>query len=259
MRIALGIEYDGSHYAGWQSQHHLKTIQDHLEKAISTVANEKIELFCAGRTDAGVHATGQVAHFNTNTTRPMSAWIKGVNTYLPSSIAIQWSKEVADGFHARFSAVTRKYRYIIYNHSARSAVLNHKVSWYVRPLNADMMHDAAQCLLGEHDFSSFRSSQCESKTPMRNLHSIHIVRNHHFVIVEIEANAFLHHMVRNIVGTLLPIGTGLKNAEWLFEVLSAKNRQLAGETAKPDGLYLIEVTYPKSYAIPESKDAILVL
>lgn len=259
MRIALGIEYDGSQFSGWQQQQNLKTVQGSLEAAISKVANEKIELFCAGRTDAGVHATGQIIHFDTNANRPMRAWVEGVNTYLQSTISVQWAQPVENNFHARFSATARRYRYVIYNHSSRPAILHAKVSWYFQKLDAPQMHEAALCLVGEHDFSSFRSSQCESPTAMRHVKEISVTQKNHFIIIEIEANAFLHHMVRNIVGSLLPIGAGIKTTEWLKEVFAVRDRKLAGETAKPDGLYLINVKYPEIYGLPKMQNSILFL
>lgn len=247
MRIALGIEYDGSEFYGWQAQEKLLTIQGSLEAAVSKIADEPIKLFCAGRTDAGVHATGQVVHFDTNAVRNMRAWTMGTNTHLPPEIAVRWAQEVDEHFHARFSAIARRYRYVIYNHSLRSALLASRVTWFYHHLNVDLMQLAGSYLLGEHDFSSFRSAQCESRSPMRNLQELTVQRQDDYVIVEIQANAFLHHMVRNIMGVLMEIGSGWKEPDWMLKVLHSKDRRVAAETASAHGLYLVRVIYPESY------------
>ncbi len=247
MRIALGIEYDGHDFFGWQAQQNLLTVQGCLESALSKIADEKIKVICAGRTDAGVHATGQVVHFDTTATRNLRAWTHGTNSHLPSSIAVTWVKEVDEQFHARFSAVARCYRYIIYNHSLRPALAAKRVTWYHPTLDVEKMEKAGQFLLGEQDFSSFRSAECESKTPMRNVHFIKVARENDFVIIDIKANAFLHHMVRNITGVLLQIGSGSKPVEWAKAVLLAKDRRQAAETAPATGLYLCQVSYPEPY------------
>ncbi len=259
MRIALGIEYDGSSFYGWQVQrNHLPTIQGLVEEALSKIANEPIHLFCAGRTDASVHATGQVVHFDTRAKRHIDAWIWGTNTHLPSSIAVRWAKAVDYHFHARFTATARRYRYVIFNHPIRSAILNGRAVWHYYPLDVERMRQAGQYLLGEQDFTSFRASQCNSKSPMRKVTEFQIERKDHFVIFEIEANAFLHHMVRNIAGTLMKIGAGFKEPEWMQEVLLAKSRRVAAETAAPEGLYLIQVRYPEPYLFPISSELFLV-
>lgn len=250
MKIALGIEYNGHEFYGWQAQENLPTVQGAIEEALSKIADEKIQVFCAGRTDAGVHASGQVIHFETKATREMRAWTLGTNTHLPSSIAVKWAQEVDDDFHARFSALARRYRYIIYNHSLRPALLTNRVTWFYHQLDEKLMHQAGQRLLGERDFSSFRSAQCESKSPMRNLQELTVIRHDDFVIIDIQANAFLHHMVRNITGTLLQIGTGYKKPDWIVEVLEAKDRRVAAETASAHGLYLSCVIYPERYCLP---------
>lgn len=250
MRIALGIEYNGSDFYGWQAQRSLSTVQGHLEDALSKVANESIMLYCAGRTDAGVHASGQVVHFDTHAKRHIDAWIWGTNAHLPSSIVVRWSKHVDYSFHARFKATARRYRYVIFNNPIRPAILSSRVTWHYYPLNIERMREAAKYLIGEQDFSSFRSSQCNSKSPFRNVTEFVIERKGDFVIFEIEANAFLHHMVRNIAGALLKIGGGVKEPEWMQEVLAAKSRRAAAETASPDGLYLIQVRYPEPYDFP---------
>lgn len=249
-KIALGIEYDGSTYFGWQRQQSVDSIQERLESALSIIADEPINVFCAGRTDAGVHATGQVVHFETNAKRSQSAWTMGVNSHLPINISVRWSKDVETSFHARHSAIARRYRYIIYNHRYRPAILAKGVSHYYLPLDEKLMHQAAQYLLGENDFSSFRAAQCQSLTPWRNIHHIKVTRQGDYIIVDIKANAFVHHMVRNIVGSLLEVGCGNKKPSWLSALLQAKDRTLAAATAKPEGLYLVQVDYPLVYQIP---------
>lgn len=244
MRIALGIEYNGHSFYGFQSQKNLPTIQSSLESALSKIANEKIQIHCAGRTDAGVHAIEQVVHFDTAANRIDRAWTAGTNTLLPETIAVKWAKPVDENFHARFSALSRRYRYLIYNHTLRSALYAHRAAWYHQSFHIEYMQQAAKYLIGEHDFTSFRSAECESKTPMRYVSEIIITRNEEFIIIEIEANAFLHHMVRNIVGVLLRIGSGVEKPEWMHEVLLAKDRKKAAETAQAQGLYLMRVTFP---------------
>lgn len=252
MRIALGIEYDGNGYFGWQKQREVLGVQQALEEALSKVANHTVEVFCAGRTDAGVHATNQVVHFDTESIRDEKAWTMGVNTNLPSNIAVKWAVEVKDDFHARFSATARRYRYIICNSKLRPGILNQGLSHYHYDLDVQAMHDAGQLILGENDFTSFRAVQCQSKTPFRNLMHLNVSRYSSFVIIDIKANAFLHHMVRNITGSLLEVGTGRKPVEWLAELLAAKDRTLAAATAKSEGLYLVEVDYPTECGLPKS-------
>lgn len=248
-RISLGIEYDGYHFHGWQKQPELFTIQGCLEEALSKIADEPVEVICAGRTDAGVHAIAQVAHFDTNAARNMYAWMMGANTYLPLGITVHWAQEMDDSFHARYSALSRTYQYIIYNNPVRPAILSSRVTWFYQQLDIPSMQEAAHYLLGENDFSSFRSAECQSKTPMRNIKKINIRKRDHFIIIEIQANAFLHHMVRNIVGLLKKIGTKHEKPLWAKEVLEAKDRRRAGETAPPEGLYLASVEYPEKYSI----------
>lgn len=258
MRVALGIEYNGHGFYGWQSQSSgVPTIQSYLEDALSKIANEPIKVICAGRTDADVHATGQVVHFDTRAKRHIDAWVWGVNSHLPPGIAIQWAKAVDYHFHARFTALSRRYRYIILNHPIRPAILDKRVSWHYYHLDVEKIAQAGIYLLGEQDFSSFRSSQCNSKTPMRCVLDFKAWRAGNYVVFEIEANAFLHHMVRNIAGVLLRIGSGLKSPEWMQDVLSAKSRRMAAETAQPYGLYLIQVRYPTNYAFPTPSDIFL--
>ncbi|SNY55407.1 tRNA pseudouridine38-40 synthase [Arsukibacterium tuosuense] len=252
MRIALGIEYDGTGFFGWQRQREVNSVQQELETALSKVANRPVEVFCAGRTDAGVHATGQVVHFDTEAIRDPKAWIMGTNSQLPDQIAVRWAKPVADDFHARFSATARRYRYIIYNQKFRPAILRSGLSHYHQQLDISLMQQAAPVLIGEHDFSAFRAIQCQSKTPFRNIHHLCLSRVGDYLVLDIKANAFLHHMVRNITGSLLEIGMGRKPVSWLGELLQSRNRNLAAATAKPGGLYLVEVDYPEHYAIPKA-------
>lgn len=250
MRIALGLEYDGSQYYGWQRQREVISVQQHLEDALSKVANETVEVTCAGRTDAGVHATAQVVHFDVESERKNAAWTLGVNSNLPDGIAVRWAKPVAEDFNARFSATGRRYRYIIANTRLRPGIHAAGVSHYHQPLNERLMHEAAQSLIGEHDFTSFRAAQCQSHSANRNVTRLEVTRKGDFVIVDISANAFLHHMVRNIVGSLIVIGQGQQPASWLKELLEQKDRTQAAATAKPGGLYLVAVTYPESWGIP---------
>ncbi|MBU2880917.1 tRNA pseudouridine(38-40) synthase TruA [Psychrosphaera sp. B3R10] len=252
MRIALGVEYDGAKFCGWQRQNDVETVQEVLEAALSKVANHKVNVFCAGRTDTGVHGTGQVVHFETDSVRGERGWTLGVNTNLPDAVAVRWMKVVPDDFHARFSATARRYRYIIYNGKLRPGILNHGLSHYHMPLDEKKMHIAAQALLGENDFSSFRASQCQSKSPVRFMHFIKVTRHNEFIVIDIKANAFVHHMVRNIAGSLIAVGRGDKPIEWVGELLAVKDRRQAGETAKPNGLYLIEVEYPEIFDLPKS-------
>lgn len=260
MRIALGVEYNGRFFYGWQKQPNLLTVQGCLEEALSKIANESIEVYGAGRTDAGVHATGQVVHFNSTSQRNFRAWIMGTNTHLPVGISVHWAKEVDELFHARFSAQFRCYQYIIYNNTVRPAILASQVSWFYEPLDIKLMHAAAQHFLGEHDFSSFRSAECQSKTAVRNVQKIDIHRQGDFVIIEIQANAFLHHMVRNIVGVLKKVGTGDEIPAWTQNVLEARDRRAAAETAPPDGLYLIKVGYDEEkYRFPGGRKGVIIL
>jgi tRNA pseudouridine38-40 synthase len=257
MRIALGIEYNGQGFYGWQTQQGLATIQASLEQALANVANEPIYLICAGRTDANVHASGQVVHFDTRAKRHIDAWIWGTNTHLPPSIVVRWARHVDYSFHARFTATARRYRYVIYNHPIRPAILCTRASWHYYPLDVERMQKGGNYLLGEQNFSSFRSSQCSSKTPMRNVKELTVTRQGDFIFLDIEANAFLHHMVRNIAGSLMKIGSGTKEPEWMQEVIQAKNRRAAAETASPDGLYLTRVCYPEPYIFPVAEPPFL--
>ncbi|WP_412973221.1 tRNA pseudouridine(38-40) synthase TruA [Glaciecola sp. MF2-115] len=252
MRIALGIEYDGSKYFGWQRQNDFISVQQKLEEALEKIALEPVAVTCAGRTDAGVHATYQVVHFDTEVVRPEKAWTRGVCTHLPKDISVKWAKFPTDDFHARFSATSRRYRYIIYNHPLRTAILNAGITHVYYPLDADKMHEAAQCLVGSNDFSSFRAANCQSHSPVRRMEEITVTRKGDYVIVEVAANAFLHHMVRNIVGSLVRVGTSEETVSWMKETLEAKDRKLAGTTARPNGLYLVNVVYPDEFDMPKS-------
>jgi len=249
MRIAAMVEYDGAGFAGWQRQRHARSVQAAVEEALSRVANEPIAVTCAGRTDAGVHATAQVIHFDTDARRPERAWVLGTNSHLPESVRILWVREVDPGFHARFSAQARAYRYVIASKPVRPALHRERVSWTYKALDAARMHAAGQCLLGEHDFSSFRAVACQAKHPIRRIDHLSVSRDGDYLYLDIEANAFLHHMVRNIAGVLMTIGSGEQPVEWARQVLEARDRTQGGVTAPPEGLYLVKVTYPAEFGI----------
>lgn len=252
-RIAAGIEYNGSDFCGWQMQSHgTRTVQQALQKALSIVADHEVMVTCAGRTDTGVHATGQVVHFDTGAQRQLKAWVMGVNAHLPDDVSVTWAKSVDDAFSARFSARMRAYRYVLFNRKARSALLDKRVSWIHHRLDADAMHEAAQALLGENDFSSFRSAACQAAHAMRFMKSITVQQQGDFIMFDIQANAFLHHMVRNIVGSLLVVGRNEQPVSWIGELLQLRDRTQAGVTAPAEGLYLVSVEYPDEYALPAS-------
>ena len=252
-RVALALSYDGSAYRGWQSQRkpRMPTVQEALEASLSKVADSPIIVQCAGRTDAGVHASHQIVHFDSPVGRNEKAWVSGGNTNLPRNIAIQWAKPVPGEFSARFSATARRYRYIILNTPARPSLLASGVTWESRPLDHQAMHNAAQCLVGELDFTSYRAVACQSKTPMRNVHFIDVSRRGDLIIIDLQANAFLHHMVRNIAGVLISIGQGTMPESWCRDVLLAKDRTAGGVTAPPFGLYLVDVLYPEEFQLPK--------
>lgn len=245
MRIALLIEYNGQRFFGWQAQAGLRTAQGELEAALSKIAQEPITVFCAGRTDRGVHATGQVVHFDTQVTRPLHGWLLGANSYMTADIVIKAIKQVDEAFHARFSAIKRRYRYIIANQPRRSAVHAGLVTWHHRSLDADLMHQGAQALVGTHDFNALRATGCQAKSPVRTIHELTVKREGLEVIIDVTANAFLHHMVRNIVGLLLEVGSQDRPLEWVPHVLASLDRNQAGITAPPDGLYLTHIFYNK--------------
>lgn len=247
----IGVEYDGAPFCGWQRQSHCGSVQQHLEQALSYVADERIELHCAGRTDAAVHACEQVAHFVAAAARSPRAWLMGANCRLPRSIRILWVQAINDHFHARFSAIARSYRYIIQNTVVPSALFRDKVCWEYRLLDATKMHQAAQILLGEQDFSAFRAAGCQAKTAMRHIDNLTVTRRGDFIFIDIRANAFLHHMVRNIAGSLITIGHGEHDQHWLQQVLSAKDRRLAAKTAAAGGLYFVQAHYPGQFILPQ--------
>ena len=251
MRIALGLEYDGSQFFGWQSQPQKCTVQDVLQAALGRIADERIVVAAAGRTDTGVHALEQVIHFDTRANRPLSAWVRGVNALLPKSIAILWACFVPEEFHARFSAQARSYRYLLINRPVRSAVRYGKVGWFHAPLDIERMRAASHYLLGEHDFSSFRAAECQAKSPVKNLLKFDITRQGDLIMFDLTAGAFLHHMVRNIVGCLVYVGKSKYPPEWLQEVLESRDRKKAAPTFAPDGLYLCGVTYDAKWQLPQ--------
>ncbi len=249
MRIALGVEYDGTDFCGWQIQTGVRTVQECVEKALSKVADHPLRVICAGRTDTGVHALGQVIHMNVTAQRSMHSWVFGANTNLPKDVAVLWAQAVNDEFHARFSARARHYRYIIFNRAVRPAVWADKASWeYRQPLDVERMRTAAQFLIGEHDFSSYRARSCQAKSPVRTVSRLTVRSEGAQVILEISANAFLQHMVRNIAGVLMAIGCGKQEPEWARTVLEARDRIAGGVTAPPQGLYLCGVDYPAPFS-----------
>lgn len=250
MRFALQVEYDGSVFQGWQSQPHGKTVQDHLERALGIIAGTRVQAMAAGRTDTGVHAQAQVAHFDTDVQRPLQAWVRGVNAHLPPAIAVRWAQPVDEAFHARFCALSRSYRYILFNHPVRPAIQSGRVGWYHRPLDADAMAAAGRLLLGEQDFSSFRSAECQAKSPVKTMHQANVFRRGDYVIFEFRAGGFLHHMVRNMVGALLWVGYGKESPDWLPSLIAARDRTLAPPTFMPDGLYFTGVEYEARWNLP---------
>lgn len=250
MRLALGVEYDGSAFCGWQFQDHSPSVQAAVEKALTKVANTAVRVQCAGRTDTGVHATGQIIHFDTDAERSERSWVYGANANLPKEVVITWAKPVDDTFHARFSALNRRYRYVIFNRDVRPTFLAGKTSWHCLPLDEKRMQAAAQHLIGEHNFNSYRAVACQAKNPVRTVSRLDVSRNGQFIYLDIEANAFLHHMVRNIAGVLMEIGRGEKEPEWAKEILEHQDRTMGGITAPPHGLYLTEVDYPEQYRLP---------
>lgn len=253
-RVVLAFEYDGRRFHGWQQQKTaVRSVEGELSAAVAKVADHPVELVCAGRTDAGVHASYQIVHFETTAIRTRRSWVMGINTALPGDIAVHWAGQGTGDFHARFSALYRRYRYVLYNHPVRPGIMKGQVSWHFRPLDAARMHEAAQALVGEHDFSAFRAAGCQSRTPVRFLERISVTRKGSFVVIDVQANAFLHHMVRNIAGALIAVGNGQQPVGWIREILATKDRREAGVTAPPDGLYLVDVGYPPEFAIPAAE------
>jgi len=252
MRWAACIEYDGSGYHGWQSQPHASSVQDTLEAALARLADSSIRTICSGRTDAGVHAQGQIVHFDTEVVRSQRAWLLGTNRYLPDDVAVQWVTPMTPDFHARFGAVAREYRYWILDRTAPSALWRNRAYHSHNRLAEAPMHDAAQALVGYHDFSAFRAAACQAKTPWRDLQQLAVARHGDWLRVDVRANAFLHHMVRNIVGSLLPIGRGERSADWLADILASGDRTRAGMTAPAQGLSLRRVHYPAQFVLPEA-------
>lgn len=252
-KLVLGIEYDGSSYCGWQRQSHSPSVQAEVEQALSFVANEVVELVCAGRTDTAVHACEQIAHFETTVERSDRSWILGANCRLPKDIRILWVHPATPSFHARFSAIARSYRYIIQNSAVPSAIFHDKVCWDYRLLDDSLMHEAAQQLVGEHDFSAFRASGCQAKSPVRTIEYLNIQRSGELIYVDIKANAFLHHMVRNIAGSLMSIGAREHDVNWLLQVLKSKDRRQAAKTAAAAGLYFVQAFYPDEYKLQQTE------
>lgn len=250
-RYAMAVEYDGSRFHGWQTQRVGTTVQATLERAISLVAHHPIAVTAAGRTDTGVHAAFQVVHFDSGAQRVERAWLLGTNTHLPKSAVARWVMPVADDFHARFSAQSRRYRYTIINRFVRPAIGRERLSWIRRPLDVDRMQQASRCLIGLHDFTSFRTVACQAHSPVRDLRRIEFSQEHDLIHMDIEANGFLHHMVRNIIGSLMEVGHGAQPVEWIAEVLAARDRTLAGVTAPPEGLVFVGPRYDRRYGLPD--------
>lgn len=253
MRVALAVEYDGRSFCGWQSQPNVPTVQVALENAVSKMAGHPVRVHAAGRTDAGVHASQQIVHFDTEVSRPLTAWVRGVNSFLPRSISVLWSRLMDESFHARFTAIARHYRYVLLNHPIRPSLLAGRVGWLHQPLDIPAMQEAAGYLLGEHDFSSFRAAECQAATPVRTLYKLDIYTECSLVICDFSANAFLHNMVRNIMGTLLHIGKHNQSIQWVKTLLAYRDRQKAPPTFMPDGLYLSGVSYPPQFALAASE------
>ena len=256
MRYALAIDYHGQRYCGWQRQKHSASVQQAVETALAKIANEPITVVCAGRTDTGVHARAQIVHFDTDVVRPDRAWTFGTNTHLANDISVHWVGLVPDSFHARFSALTRSYRYTILNRAGRSGLMQDRTGWVCHPLDVERMQQAATALVGRHDFSSFRSASCQAPHPVREILSLAIVRRPgQLITVEVVGNAFLHNMIRILVGSLIKVGLGERPVDWISQLLEAKDRTLAGTTVPPGGLCFLQPTYPEEFEIPVFEDA----
>ncbi|QOC23572.1 tRNA pseudouridine(38-40) synthase TruA [Wenzhouxiangella sp. AB-CW3] len=254
MRLAAGVEYDGSGFFGWQRQRQSPTVQECLETALGRVADHPVTVHCAGRTDTGVHAVCQVVHFDTPAVRNERSWVLGTNTHLHPGISLLWAREVDEEFHARFRANRRHYRYRILNRWVRPAIARGRVAWVRHPLDAGRMHEAARALIGEHDFSSFRAVGCQARSPKRTVHRLDVRRDGHELVIDIEANAFVYHMVRNIAGTLIAIGRGERPVSWAADVLAARDRMVAGVTAPAEGLYFLAPGYPDYPELPTHRE-----
>jgi len=254
MRIALGIEYDGATFTGWQTQTGGRGVQDVVENALAQIAGGATATICAGRTDSGVHALDQVIHFDTNTVRPLTAWVRGANRFLPPSVAVQWARPVSEDFHARYGARRRRYDYWIVNSPVRSPLAHARAGWVFRPLDETAMQRAAAYLLGRHDFTSFRSAECQAATPVRQVEDLRVSRTGRLVHISISANAFLHHMVRNIVGALVYVGVGRRPHDWINDVLKACDRTKGAPTFAAAGLYLARVEYDPAFGLPAPAD-----
>lgn len=254
-RIVLGIQYDGSSWKGWQTQPHGNTVQDRLEAALKSFTLSEISTTCAGRTDAGVHAMEQIVHFDTDIERDLFSWVRGTNAFLPPSIAVRWAcaldADNATEFHARFSARSRTYHYLLHNHPVRAPLLAGKAGWVFRPIDVESMKHAVGSLLGEHDFSAFRAAECQARSPIKTMHEIRIERRDDLIVFTFCANAFLHHMVRNLVGALVYVGTGVQKPEWMAELLAGRKRSLGAPTFMPDGLYLARIDYDSKWGLPQ--------
>lgn len=251
MRIALGLAYDGASFTGWQTQPDGRGVQDSVEAAIAAIAGHAVATICAGRTDARVHGLAQVVHFDTEASRPEQAWVRGVNSHLPPTVSVQWMRAVPDDFHARFGALARRYRYIIARHPVRQPLWHGRAAWVFRPLDVDAMRMAARHLVGEHDFSAFRAAECQAASPVRTVHELEVEARGAFVVVSIRANAFLHHMVRNIVGSLVDVGLGRHGPDWIAELIAGRDRSRAAGTFPAEGLYFAGVDYPARFGLPD--------
>lgn len=254
MRIVIGLEYRGVGFCGWQSQPQGCGVQDALEAAVSAIAGAKTAVVAAGRTDTGVHAAFQVAHFDVDVERPLTAWVRGVNSHLPPGVAVLWAREIGADFHARFAATERGYRYVLLNHPVRPGLREGLVGWHHRPLDVEAMNAAASHLLGRHDFSAFRAAECQAKTPVKELRLARIERRGDYLLCDFRADGFLHHMVRNLMGCLIQIGAGAQPPEWLREVRESRDRTRAAPTFEAAGLYLTHIRYPAHFSLPESSE-----
>jgi tRNA pseudouridine38-40 synthase len=249
MRIVCGVEYNGAGFFGWQRQDHARSVQADIEAALSRVANHPVQVVCAGRTDSGVHATWQIIHFDSQAERSERSWVLGANANLADDARLLWARTVDDDFHARFSARARSYRYVVLNREVRSALFHHQVTWHYRPLEVSRMQEGARYLLGEHDFSSFRALACQAHSPVRTIHRLDVTRGGEYLYLDVVANAFLHHMVRNIAGVLMAVGHGDREPGWVQDILNRRDRTQGGVTAPAAGLYLVGVSYPERYGI----------